>query len=54
MRVRRLAGVACLVAAALAPGAASGHAAGATCDGRAATIVGTDRDDELTGTPGTT
>lgn len=52
MRVRRLAGVACLVAAALAPGPASGHAAGATCDGRAATIVGTDRDDELTGTPG--
>jgi len=52
MRVRRLAGVACLVAAALAPGAASGHAAVATCDGRAATIVGTDRDDELTGTPG--
>ena len=51
MRVRRLAGVACL-AAVLAPGPASGHAAVAACDGRAATIVGTDRDDELTGTPG--
>ena len=52
MRVRRLAGVACLAATVLAPGPATGHAAVATCDGRAATIVGTDRDDELTGTPG--
>ena len=52
MRVRRLAAATCLAATVLAPGPATGHAAAATCDGRAATIVGTDRDDELTGTPG--
>jgi Ca2+-binding RTX toxin-like protein len=54
MRVRRLAGAAVLVVAAFPPGPASGHAAAAaTCDGLAATVVGTDRDDELVGTPGT-
>nr|WP_300046646.1 calcium-binding protein [uncultured Nocardioides sp.] len=52
MRVRRLAAATCLAATVLAPGPATGTAAAATCDGRAATIVGTDRDDELTGTPG--
>lgn len=52
MRVRRLAAATCLAATVLAPGPATGHAALATCDGRAVTIVGTDGDDELTGTPG--
>ena len=52
MRVRRLAAATCLAATVLAPGPATGQAAVATCDGRAATLVGTDRDDELTGTPG--
>ena len=52
MRVRRLAAATCLAATVLAPGPATGHVAAATCDGRAATIAGTDRDDELSGTPG--
>ena len=54
MDVRRLAGIACLVAGVLlpVPVAAPAQGAAATCAGVPATIVGTTGDDELTGTPG--